>query len=132
MNPLAPATSLGTAGELLVQLRLWQFGVQSAPPLKDSGNDLIAVRGAVFRAVQVKTTVSKTIPIKAKDVRRKFHVLALVFAPKIPLDGTLWSLDEATIFLIEPPGAPCNYPKARLPVDCRLRPETVEKFWPRE
>ena len=56
MNELDSNTNTGTFGELLVQLRLFQHGVQAAPPLKDSGNDLIAVKERVFRAIQVKTT----------------------------------------------------------------------------
>ncbi len=59
MNPLSKTCITGTIGELLVQLRLFQYGVQAAPPLKDSGNDLIAVRRETFRAVQVKTTGTK-------------------------------------------------------------------------
>jgi hypothetical protein len=42
-NPISSEMRIGTLGELLVQLRLLQFDVQAAPPLKDSGNDLIAV-----------------------------------------------------------------------------------------
>jgi hypothetical protein len=56
MNPLDQKLVTGTTGELLVQLRFFQYGVQAAPPLKDSGNDLIAVREHVLKAVQVKTT----------------------------------------------------------------------------
>ena len=41
----------GTVGRTLVQIRLLQFGVQAAPPIKDSGNDLIAVCGHEFRGV---------------------------------------------------------------------------------
>jgi len=48
-------------------LRLFQHGVQAAPPLKDSGNDLIAVRERVFRAIQVKTTTQDRF-----DLRKPF------------------------------------------------------------
>ena len=56
MNPLHENLKIGTLGELLVQLRLLQYDVQAAAPLKDSGNDLIAVKGRVIKAIQVKTT----------------------------------------------------------------------------
>ena len=56
MNPLFPQLVTGVTGELLVQLRLFQYGVQAAPPLTDSGNDLIAIKGHIFKAIQVKTT----------------------------------------------------------------------------
>jgi hypothetical protein len=37
VNPISPEIKTGTVGELLVQLRLLQFDVQAAQPLKDSG-----------------------------------------------------------------------------------------------
>jgi hypothetical protein len=55
-NPISDQLKTGTIGELLVQLRLLQYCVQAAPPIKDSGNDLIAVRGEEFRGIQVKTS----------------------------------------------------------------------------
>jgi len=55
-NPISDKIKTGTVGELLVQIRFLQYDVQAAPPLKDSGNDLIAICGEVFRGVQVKTT----------------------------------------------------------------------------
>jgi hypothetical protein len=55
-NPISNEIKTGTVGELLVQMRLLQHDVQAAPPLKDSGNDLIALRGFVVRTIQVKTT----------------------------------------------------------------------------
>jgi hypothetical protein len=42
MNQVPKLTLTGTFCELLVQIRLLQYGVQAAPPIKDSGNDLIA------------------------------------------------------------------------------------------
>lgn len=58
MNPIDPRMRTGTIGEILVQLRLLQCGVQAAPPINDSGNDLIAVNGRTVRAVSVRTTIS--------------------------------------------------------------------------
>lgn len=55
-NEEPPEVVIGTLGELLVQLRLWEYGVQAAPPIKDSGNDLIAIRRREVRFIQVKTT----------------------------------------------------------------------------
>ncbi|MCC6995170.1 MAG: hypothetical protein IT370_11230 [Deltaproteobacteria bacterium] len=118
MNPLAPNTSFGTAAELLVQLRLWQFGVQASAPLKDSGNDLIAVFGETFRAIQVKATASDQIQVSKEDIfradreRKLFHVLALVFTGAIPADGSLWNLGEVGIYLLPPPDAPRTYNRA--------------------
>ena len=75
-NPISAHITLGTVGELLVQLRLLQFGVQAAPPLKDSGNDLIAVRGSAIRTIQVKTTKAPRPRFPSK--KRRYDLLALV------------------------------------------------------
>jgi hypothetical protein len=75
-NPLSSQLTLGTLGELLVQLRLLQYDVQAAPPLKDSGNDLIAVRGSQVRTIQVKATKANrpTFPRQ----KRRYDLLAIV------------------------------------------------------
>ncbi len=76
MNPLSEHLHTGTVGELLIQLRLLQYHVQAAPPLKDTGNDLIAIRGSVFKAIQVKTTTGEQVRFEAPD--RLFHLLGPV------------------------------------------------------
>ena len=96
MNPLPPKLITGTAGELLVQLRLFQFDVQAAPPLKDSGNDLIAVRGSEFRAVQVKTTGNDDGTWPKDNLDRRFHILALVRLRGQP-EG--YDLDRCDVYL---------------------------------
>ncbi len=96
MNPLTEDLITGTTGELLVQLRLLQYGVQAAPPLEDSGNDLIAVRGFTLKAIQVKAT-RKTDKKWQVPRDRLYHVLALV-----RLDGhdNILSLDKSEVYLI--------------------------------
>lgn len=97
-NPISDAIKTGTAGELLVQLRLLQYDVQAAPPLKDSGNDLIALRGLVVRAIQVKTTTG-AVPSWPRNARL-YHLLAVV-----RLEGDnreLW-LDKSKIYLVPKP-----------------------------
>ena len=76
MNPLTAKTHTGTLGELLVQMRLLQYGVQAAPPVKDSGNDLIAVHEQEFRAVSVRTITTGLF--KRPSPERFYHVLAVV------------------------------------------------------
>ena len=95
MNPISPELVRGTVGELLVQLRLLQFDVQAAPPAKDSGNDLIAVRRTVFRAIQVKTTAGNTYSVQ--DLPEFYHVLAVVH---LAGEGDQLLLDDSRIFLI--------------------------------
>lgn len=95
MNPITDKMSTGCVGELLVQLRLLQFGVQAAPPIKDSGNDLIAVNGKEFRAVSVRTTTTGTYT--KPETERAYHVLAVVHLSGEDRDV---HLDQCDIFLI--------------------------------
>jgi hypothetical protein len=95
MNRISRQLTIGTFGELLVQLRLLQFDVQAAPPLKDSGNDLIAIRGEEIRTVQVKTTTGRRFRLGA--LPRRYHVLALV---ALVGAGRILRLDKCRIFLL--------------------------------
>jgi hypothetical protein len=95
MNPIPDTTETGTIGELLVQLRLLEFGVQAAPPLKDSGNDLIAIKDEVFKAIQVKTTNDDAY--RTEGLPGKYHVLAVV---QLHYEGEALMLDKSRVFLI--------------------------------
>jgi len=97
MNPLSPELITGTVGELLVQLRLLQFDVQAAPPLKDSGNDLIAIKRKTIKAIQVKTTTGDRFSNLGDTLHRLFDALALVVL--VGEDRTL-HLDDCRIFLL--------------------------------
>ena len=79
-----------------MQFRLLQFNVQAAQPLKDSGNDLIAIRGDAFRAVSVRATTGKRFNKPKKE--RKYHILAVVRFQKTEGGGV--SLDASDLFLI--------------------------------
>ena len=94
-NPISEAVVKGTFGELLVQLRLLQHGVQAAQPLKDSGNDLIALRGEVVRTIQVKTTTND-LPAWPEE-RKLYNLLAIVV---LRGEGTEVFLDASEIYLI--------------------------------
>lgn len=102
-NPISTELSIGTIGELLVQIRFLQYGVQAAAPLKDSGNDLIALRGFSVQTIQVKTTSVGELPAWPRS-EKKFHLLAVVNLSGF--DSTL-KLDQSKIFLL---------PKDELPV----------------
>lgn len=95
MNPISDRVSVGTLGELLVQIRLLQYGVQAAPPIKDSGNDLVAVNGETFRSVSVRTTTGERYNKPPRE--RLYHVLAVV--QLVGYDREI-RLDEARIFLL--------------------------------
>lgn len=97
MNPLSNELVTGTVGELLVQLRLLQYGVQAAPPLKDTGNDLIAVRGGTFRAIQVKTTRLRNLRVQPPPPEREYHLLAVV---GLEGEDEKLHLDDSRIYLI--------------------------------
>jgi len=94
-NPISTQLATGTFGELLVQLRLLQFDVQAAPPLKDSGNDLIAIRDDAIRCVQVKATEAKERPAWPKRVT-KYHLIAFV---RIVREDRVLQLDQSHIYL---------------------------------
>lgn len=107
MNQVTDKILTGTLGELLVQARLLQYGIQAAPPIKDSGNDLIAVNGREFRAVAVRTTTTGTYNKPEAD--RLYHVLAVVYLVGRDRDV---SFDGSQIFLIpeaEVPAASTDY-----------------------
>lgn len=95
MNPISDKVSIGCVGELLVQIRLLQYGVQAAPPSEDSGNDLIAVNGQEFRAVSVRTT--KTGRYKKPKLQRSYHVLAVVH---LRGEDHQLHLDQTDIYLL--------------------------------
>jgi hypothetical protein len=95
MNPLHKNLVTGTAGELLVQIRLLQHGVQAAPPLKDSGNDLIAVRGDKFKALQVKTTSTDRFDLRGLPPR--YHIVACVH---LCGEGRRLDLDKSDVYLL--------------------------------
>jgi hypothetical protein len=94
-NPISANITTGTIGELLVQLRLLQYGVQAAPPLKDSGNDLFAIRGEEFRSIQVKTTANNQL--HWKNLPEHYHILALVNL--VGEDDDIF-LDHSTVYLV--------------------------------
>ena len=94
MNALYATTKQGTIGELIVQLRFLEFDVQAAPPIKDSGNDLIAIKGATFRAIQVRCSVSGRISKPKKKV--SYHILAVV---KLPKENGRFVTSKAEVYL---------------------------------
>jgi hypothetical protein len=98
MNKITDRVKLGTFGELLVQLRLLEFDVQAAQPLKDSGNDLIAIRGDAMRAIQVKATKIEEDGYRVRgELPERYHALAIVKFEGG--EGTLY-LDQSRVFLI--------------------------------
>jgi hypothetical protein len=98
MNPLDAKLTTGTVGELLVQLRFLQYDVQAAPPLKDTGNDLIAVRGREIGAIQIKTTMGDGFIFNNRELRDKLYDgLALV---RLVGEGSELELDNCRIYLM--------------------------------
>ena len=94
-NILPPLMLIGTLGELLVQTRLLQFEVQAAPPIKDSGNDLVAFKGTTVKTIQVKTATQRI----SADRRfpDHFDILALVVLER---DAEALHLDRSRIYLV--------------------------------
>lgn len=102
---------IGTIGELLVQLRLLEYGVQASPPLKDTGNDLIAVRGRCVKFMQVKTNGGRV------RQERVYDILATVQL-RYDADNYL-SLDNTKITLITKPNN----------IKRPFNQETIDEIW---
>jgi hypothetical protein len=103
MNELPKPLLQGTFGELIVQIRLFQAGVQAAPPIKDSGNDLIAIRKDTFKAVQVRTSATFPASARRAEFPERFHILALVVLGDVKyrdLDYFDVKLDTCRVFLL--------------------------------
>ena len=94
-NKLPDTVTVGTLGEIFSQLKLLEYGVQAAPPLKDSGNDLIAIKGEVVKYIQVKTSING-VP----QLRNLPEIYLLVFLAHLVLDeeGVLYDNSEITVF----------------------------------
>jgi len=113
MNPLSKELSTGTVGELLVQLRLLQHSIQAAPPLKDTGNDLIAIRGSVFKAIQVKTSTTGLFDDLDDLPKKHYHLAAFV---ALTGEARQLHLDASEVFLVtkEWLGARKQVPRTKL------------------
>lgn len=123
MNPLEDRKVTGTLGELLVQLRLLQYGVQASKPLEDSGNDLIAIKGEVFKAIQVRTTADDNPFAKPKKL---YHILAYVQL----IDGNDdLLLDKSEIYLIRKEEVESEGFKQDQIDHCRISPDLVEELF---
>ncbi len=94
-NPLDENLKTGTIGELLVVMRLLQYGVQASFTLKDSGNDLIAAKGLSLRTIQVKTSVNDQWP--APEERKLYDILALV---SLQGEDENVALDKSHVYLL--------------------------------
>jgi hypothetical protein len=117
-----------TVGELLVQLRLLECGVQAAPPLKDSGNDLIAIRGKEFRAIQVKATRDATsFSFNNEDLKKRLYdVLALV---QLDGEGSNLLLDKCEVYLIPKDAVRKGYYRPKELDEYKLCPSVVDKLF---
>lgn len=99
-NPLPKTVLIGTLGELLVQLRLLEFGVQAAAPIKDSGNDLIAIKREVVKFIQIKTKLNgRTFSSNLPEI---YHLLFLVELELSKNNGI--SLDRSNINVFDKSG----------------------------
>lgn len=126
MNPITPKITSGAFGELYVQFRLLQFGIQAAPPLKDSGNDLIAARGRALRAISVRSTVGKTFNKPPKE--RLYDILAVV---AFSVHHSYLSLDKSLLFLV-PYEAVARYPNRLAAIrEFLICQKLVDAFFPR-
>jgi hypothetical protein len=128
MNPLPFKLNTGTFGELFAQFRLLQFDVQAAPPLKDTGNDLIAVRGEVFRAISVRATTGSTF--NKPKAGRLYHILAVVRFQKSEVGEVL--LDQTDLFLVPRAAVAALQNNISAVERYRICEDLVDEFFPKE
>lgn len=96
-NPLPETVRIGTIGELLSQLRLLELGIQAAPPIKDSGNDLVAIKGEVSKFIQVKTKLNGDT--FSRELPKIYHLLFCVDLKfNASRDGFLLDASTITVF----------------------------------
>lgn len=95
MNPIDDDNIRGKVGELLIQSKLLFYGIQAAPPIFDSGNDLIALKGRTIKSIQVKTKKFETQNWNLRPTDRDYDIMALVGFAEVPED-----FDEAEIYLL--------------------------------
>jgi hypothetical protein len=76
-------------------MRLLQFGVQAAPPIKDTGNDLVAFLGRSVRTIQIKTGSNRI----SKDRRLPKHYDILAFVHLHTHSGVV-ALDASRVFVV--------------------------------
>ncbi len=128
MNELPEGVAKGTVGELLVQLRLLLLGVQAAPPLKDSGNDLIAIRRQHFRAIQVKTRTWVDGRVDIGTIEVDYHILALVLIDP-QATGVPFQLDRCRVFLVPRERVNGRYLSLDALHEWELSPSTIERLF---
>lgn len=128
MNKISTKLKTGTIGELLLQLRLLQYNVQASQPLKDSGNDLIAIKGRVFKAIQIKTTENKNGVIKfnINDLPKLYHILALI---QLIGENTDIYLDKSRIFLLRKEDVHKSYYNIEDVKNYELNKELINKLF---
>lgn len=134
MNELPRPLLQGTFGELLVQLRLLEHSVQASPPIRDTGNDLIGIRGSVFRAVQVKTTADFPVKFDTAKLPPRFHILAIVVLGEVKYDDLIdfeTKLDTCRIFLLKEKDVTKGYWTKDDLQDSELSKQRVDALWPR-
>jgi len=129
MNPLDPNLQDGTIGELLVQIRLLQYDVQAVATHKDTGNDLLATKGEIFRAIQVKTTRTRGRQITFKYrqlMTKKFHVLVLV---RLSGENRRVDLDQSDVYLLRRDDRTKSCDQRDEPERFRLGPERINELF---
>ncbi len=95
-NPVSSQMKVGLIGELLVELRLLQYGIQSSKPRLDSGNDLVASSRKKFYALQIKSTTGKRFSYP--NDRTVFDIL--IFVKLNAWSGEEIELDKSELYLI--------------------------------
>lgn len=133
MNELPRSIETGTFGEIFCQLKLLQYGVQAAPPIKDTGNDLIAVRGNNLCAIQVKSTFTNfPVDFKLNEFPDKYHLLILVCFPEANYNENNFdiSLDSGRLFVLRKDQVNKGHWREESLIDFELCAEIINIYFP--
>lgn len=119
MNPITKKVKKGTIGEVLVFLKLLMYDVQGSFVFKDTGNDFLAVKGRVIKAVQVKTDLGW------RNLNREERIYDIAALVKLKYESDKISLDKSEIYLLSKAEVDKNIQNIRTGT---LREDLKEKF----
>ena len=116
MSNLAPLNLIkGRIGELLVELTLLAYKIESTKPPIDSGNDLITTANGIFKTIQIKTEAHDKKSWKLPKESTRYNLLILV---KL---GSNWNkFDTAKIYLLKREEAGKHY-RTESPISPKIR-----------
>ena len=127
MNPVTDDVISGKVGELLIQIKLLLNEIQAAPPILDSGNDLVAICGSTIKTIQVKTKENSTPNWDIRPTEREYDLLALV---ELAMDPG--NLSDAKVYLLSKDEVNNRRTINKSTINDKLFDSQIKKFFPND